>query len=115
LAIREIITLTARAIGALNLHHRHSPIEGEPEMKIQIGLVIVGVSLGLASMAFGQSADAKYCHALAEKTRAVTAGGTSPPAEVPVAISKCDSGDAGAISTLEKYLRDNKQELPKRG
>ena len=83
-------------------------------MRTQIGFVIVGVALGLSSMAFGQSADAKYCHALAEKTRMVTAGGTAPPTEVPVAISKCDSGDAGAIATLEKYLVENKQELPKR-
>jgi hypothetical protein len=84
-------------------------------MKFQGALLIVGVAFGISSAAFGQSADAKYCHALALKTRAVTAGGTAPPGDVPVAISKCDTSDVGgAITTLEKYLKDNKQELPPR-
>jgi len=84
-------------------------------MKMYNALLLAGVSLAISSAAFAQSADAKYCKALADKTATVTrGGGTSPPAEIPVAISKCDTGDAGAISTLEKYLTDNKQTLPPR-
>jgi hypothetical protein len=84
-------------------------------MKIQYACLLAGLSLAVSSVAFGQSAaDVSYCNALAAQSRQVTAGGTAPPAEVPVAISKCSTGDAGAIKTLEKYLTENKQPLPKR-
>lgn len=84
-------------------------------MKVHYTCLVAGLSLAISSVAFGQSADAKYCKALASQTATVTrGGGTAPPAEIPVAISKCDSGDAGAIATLEKYLKDNKQTLPPR-
>ncbi len=84
-------------------------------MKMYKALLLAGVSLALTSTAFGQSADAKYCKALADKAAGVTrGGGTTPPTEIPVAVSKCDTGDAGAIATLEKYLTENKQTLPTR-
>lgn len=84
-------------------------------MKAQFAYVLAGLAIVASSSAFAQSADAKYCKALAEKTTTVTrGGGTTTPAEIPVAISKCDSGDKGAIATLEKYLTDNKQALPAR-
>jgi len=90
------------------------PIEKGMKVKVQYACLLAGLSLAVSSVAFGQSADATYCNALAAQSRQVTAGGTAPPAEVPVAISKCSTGDAGAIKTLEKYLTDNKQPLPKR-
>lgn len=84
-------------------------------MKVYHAFLLAGLPIATSSAAFGQSADAKYCKALADKTTAVTrGGGTAPPAEIPVAISKCDSGDKGSIATLEKYLTDNKQTLPAR-
>jgi len=84
-------------------------------MKMHKAFLLAGVSLVLSSTAFAQSADAKYCKALADKAATITrGGGTTPPTDIPVAVSKCDSGDAGAISTLEKYLTDNKQSLPPR-
>jgi hypothetical protein len=84
-------------------------------MKIQYACLLAGLSLTVSSVAFGQqSADVAYCNALAAQTRQVTASGTAPPNDVPVAISKCSTGDAGAIKALEKYLTDNKQPLPKR-
>jgi hypothetical protein len=84
-------------------------------MKKQYAFILAGLAIVTSSAAFGQSADVTYCKALAAKTTAVTrGGGTAPPAEIPVAISKCDSGDKGSIATLEKYLTDNKQALPAR-
>jgi len=83
-------------------------------VKIQYACLLAGLSLAVSSVAFGQSADVTYCNALAAQSRQVTSSGTTPPVDVPVAISKCSTGDAGAIKTLEKYLTDNKQTLPKR-
>lgn len=84
-------------------------------MKMHYACLVAGLSLAITSVAFGQSADAKYCKALADQTTTITrGGGSAPPVEVPVAISKCDSGDAGSIATLEKYLKENKQTLPPR-
>ena len=84
-------------------------------MKLHYVCLVAGVSIAFTSVAFGQSADAKYCKALAAQTSTITrGGGSAPPAEIPVAISKCDSGDAGSIATLEKYLKENKQTLPPR-
>lgn len=82
-------------------------------MKIQVACLLAGL-LTVSTVAYGQSADVTYCNALAAQSRQVTASGTAPPVEVPVAISKCGTGDAGSIKTLEKYLTDNKQPLPKR-
>ena len=85
----------------------------EIKMKLQAACLLAGL-LTVSSVAFGQSADVTYCNALAAQTRQVTAAGTAPPNDVPVAISKCGTGDAASIKTLEKYLTDNKQPLPKR-
>jgi hypothetical protein len=83
-------------------------------MKLQYVGPIVGLSVLLTSLAFGQSKDAQYCYRLGVMTRQVVAGGTTPPGEVPVAVSKCDSDAAGSIPVLEKYLKDNKFTLPAR-
>ena len=78
-------------------------------------VVALGLVLGLP-LASAYADDASYCKALAAEARKLTgAGGNAPPAEVPVAISKCDSsGDAASIATLEKFLKDNKATLPPR-
>ena len=66
-------------------------------------------------MASAFADDASDCQALAKAARYVSDSGGSPPADVPVVISKCESGgDAASIATLEKYLKDNKATLPPR-
>jgi hypothetical protein len=84
-------------------------------MQTFIKILAVGLTMGL-SCASAYADDASYCKALAAEARKLTdGGGSAPPAEVPVAISKCQSsGDAGSIATLEKFLKDNKATLPPR-
>ncbi len=84
-------------------------------MRIKTAVVIAGLALSAPLAAFAQSADAKYCNALIDKYRNTVAKTADPAAEVPVAISKCQSGDTAAgIPVLEKALRDAKVELPPR-
>ena len=83
-------------------------------MKVFARCLAIGLVLGLP-LASAFADDASYCKALAKAARSVTDSGASPPADVPVAISKCESGsDAASIATLEKYLKDNKATLPPR-
>jgi hypothetical protein len=67
-----------------------------------------------------QSADVKYCNALAEKYDAYleTAGdkgGRATPVDVVVAMDKCKSDPSSAIPVLEKQLKAAKLSLPPRG
>jgi hypothetical protein len=83
-------------------------------MKIFARCLATGLVLGLP-LASAFADDASYCQELAKKARYVSDSGGAPPADVPVAISKCESGaDAASIATLEKYLKDNKVTLPAR-
>jgi hypothetical protein len=87
-------------------------------MKLQyvgpIAGLIASLALVVSSLAFGQSTDAQYCYKLSVLSRQVVAGGTTPPADVPVAVSKCESDPAGSIPVLERYLKANKFTLPAR-
>ena len=83
-------------------------------MKVFATCLAIGLVVGLP-LASAFADDASYCQALAKLARNVSDSGGSPPADVPVAISKCQSGaDAASIATLEKYLKDNKVTLPPR-
>ncbi len=64
--------------------------------------------------AFGQSADAKYCQALAKSYREIGVANTD--AAIPEAINQCNQGNTAAgIPVLEKALKDAKVSLPPRG
>ena len=80
-----------------------------------IKLLAGGAALALPVIALAQSADAKYCHDLAQLYRKYRLNQNLPSAEVPAAIAKCEAGDTAAgIPVLEKYLRDQKISLPPR-
>jgi len=79
--------------------------------KILIGCTVVALPFA----ATAQSSDAKYCQALTDAYRQSIPNGVNSDAVVPVAISKCASGDtAAAIPVLEKALIDAKVSLPPR-
>ena len=65
-----------------------------------------------------QQSDASYCQALADKYQRYTSNMTSrrPDANISVdlAISQCASKPADSIPVLEKALKDNDLDLPKR-
>ena len=69
---------------------------------------------GLPSTAFAQSADAKYCQALADVYRKTVAHDTTPNAAVPTAIAQCQAGDTSGIPVIERALKDAKVDLPPR-
>jgi hypothetical protein len=71
-------------------------------------------ALALPVAAFAQSADAKYCQALADLYRTTSAHDATPNAEVPIAVAKCQAGDTSGIPVIEKALKDAKVELPPR-
>jgi hypothetical protein len=77
-------------------------------------LLIACLALGLPFTAFAQSADAKYCQALANVYRNAVAHDTSPNAEVPIAVAKCQAGDTSGIPVIEQALKDAKVDLPPR-
>jgi hypothetical protein len=59
-------------------------------------LLIACFALTLPVTAFAQSADAKYCQALADD------------------VAKCQAGDTSGIPVIERALKDAKVELPPR-
>ena len=77
--------------------------------------------LSLPAAALAQSSDKDYCAALSatyDKYLQLTGsrGSQQPPmANVEQAKAKCRTDPASAIPVLEKVLKDNKFELPKRG
>jgi hypothetical protein len=78
-------------------------------------ILISCTALALPFAASAQSNDAKYCQALTETYRNSVPKTATPDAVVPVAISKCASGDtATGIPVLEKALTDAKVSLPPR-
>lgn len=77
-------------------------------------ILIGGAILVLPFAASAQMNDASYCQALSKAYRE-TAVSSAPNLEVPVAMSKCDSGDfASAIPVLEQALRNGQVKLPPR-
>lgn len=77
-------------------------------------LLIACFALTLPVTAFAQSADAKYCQALADVYRKTSAHDATPNAGVPIAVAKCQAGDTSGIPVIEKALRDAKVEIPPR-
>jgi hypothetical protein len=71
-------------------------------------------TIALAPLAaLAQSADAKYCQALAETYRKIGVANTD--AAIPEAINQCNQGNTAAgIPVLEKALTDAKVSLPPR-
>jgi hypothetical protein len=76
--------------------------------------LIVGMALALPLSAFAQSAEAKYCMALASKWEEYVGRGQTPDASQSAAAAKCKNGDTSGIPVLEKALQDNKITLPPR-
>lgn len=77
-------------------------------------ILIGGAVLVLPFAASAQMNDAGYCQALSKAYRD-TAVSSAPNTAVPVAISKCESGDvASAIPVLEQALRNAQVKLPPR-
>lgn len=89
-------------------------------MTVKAIVAIAGIATAMPLGAFAQSAstqsaDARYCDALIEVYRDSVAKTADPAATVPVAISKCQSGDTAAgIPVLEKALTDARVTLPPR-
>ena len=71
-------------------------------------------AIGVPFTAVAQSADAKYCQALADVYRKTVAHDTTPNAAVPTAIAQCQAGDTSGIPVIEKALKDAKVDLPPR-
>jgi hypothetical protein len=83
-------------------------------MRILGTCLIVGMALA-PFIAFGQSADAIYCQALADRYRREVPKTETPNAIVPAAISQCQQGNTAAgIPVIEKALKDAKVALPPR-
>jgi len=81
-------------------------------MKIVEACVISAIVLAPLA-GFAQSADAKYCQALAAAYR--TSNSQNADAAVPEAINQCNQGNTAAgIPVLEKALKDAKVTLPPR-
>jgi hypothetical protein len=81
-------------------------------MRILATCLIAGLALA-PLVAFGQSADAKYCQSLADLYR--TTNRQNMDATVPEAINQCNKGTTAAgIPVLEKALKDAKVTLPPR-
>ena len=81
-------------------------------MRILGTCLIAGMVLAPLA-AFGQSADAKYCQALADSYRKTNS--QNMDAAVPEAINQCNKGNTAAgIPVLEKALKDAKVALPPR-
>lgn len=79
-----------------------------------IGKICLISAIALAPLsAFAQSADAKYCDALAATYRKLNT--QNADAAVPEAINQCKQGNTAAgIPVLEKALKDQKVTLPPR-
>jgi hypothetical protein len=78
-----------------------------------LGICLVAGMAIAPFTAFGQSADAKYCQALADSYRKTNA--QNMDAAVPEAINQCNQGNTAAgIPVLEKALKDAKITLPPR-
>lgn len=81
-------------------------------MKILRACLISAIALAPAA-AFAQSADAKYCEALAATYRKLNTQNTD--VAVPEAINQCQQGNTAAgIPVLEKALKEQKATLPPR-
>lgn len=82
--------------------------------------LVACVLVALPAVAFAQSADVKYCAALADKyndyvgTDDLGRGQTNNPVNIDVAVEKCKHGDVSGIPILEKILKDRKVTLPPR-
>ena len=76
--------------------------------------LVAYLALSLPFTAFAQSADAKYCQALADVYRKTVAHDTTPNAAVPTAIAQCQAGDTSGIPVIERALKDAKVDLPPR-
>jgi hypothetical protein len=88
-------------------------------MKILKTLLISAAAVVVATTAFAQSPDSKYCSTLGEMYRTYVAdpGDRRPiaaPADVATAMSQCNSNPASAIPVLEHALTDKKISLPPR-
>ena len=80
-------------------------------MRILGACLVAGVAFALPLSAFAQSADAKYCQALADTYRKTNS--QNMDAAVPEAINQCNKGNTAAgIPTLEKVLTSNRIKLP---
>jgi hypothetical protein len=76
---------------------------------------IAGTALALPFSASAQSADAKYCLALANKYQGFVGARQTPNSSVDVAMARCREGQpAEAIPVLESALRNANVDLPPR-
>jgi hypothetical protein len=81
-------------------------------MKLLEACIVSVIALAPVA-ALAQSADAKYCEALADSYRKLNTQNTN--AAVPEAINQCKQGNTAAgIPVLEKALKDQNATLPAR-
>jgi hypothetical protein len=89
--------------------------EETDHMTTMTKVLLAAAAFALPFAAAAQSNDAKYCKALSDTYRQTVAKDTTPNADVPVAMAKCEAGDpAVGIPILEKALKDAKVNLPPR-
>jgi hypothetical protein len=83
-------------------------------------LLAAVVLLALPAAANAQSGDSAYCRQLANTYQRYVVGSSgsgkvaTPDVSTQVAVTKCDSDAAGSIPIIEKALRANQIDLPKR-
>ncbi len=83
-------------------------------MKGTLTFLAVGASLLLPLAASAQTpADVAYCKKLSSVYRAYNEG-NDPSTAIATALTKCNTGAAGAIPVLEKALTDDGFKLPKK-
>jgi hypothetical protein len=93
----------------------------ESTVNVFTKLPLLALALVLPTASFAQSGDATYCTALSNKYERYVSSNdrnhrqTTPPNNVSVAMSKCQSASAEAIPVLEKALQSAKLDLPPRG
>jgi hypothetical protein len=90
-------------------------------MKTSNTYLVVCALLGLPScVAYGESADSRYCEALADTYLDLVGhddlspGTTSNPVAIAVAMEKCKTDPAYSIPIIEQALKNAKINLPPR-
>ena len=85
------------------------------KLTITCSIVALPLIVTLPLAAFAQSDNAAYCQALTRAYRTTISKFADPAVAVPVAMAKCEAGDAAdGIPVLENALRNAKVALPPR-
>lgn len=82
-------------------------------MKV-LSAIILCTTIVAPVAAYADMTDTQYCDALSATYRKVVGSTASTAGGVPEAMAGCQSSPGSSIPVLEKALRDQKVDLPKR-